>query len=431
MKLMVWNIQFFTISKVFNNSGPEQADLQRAEKIFKERGMPENQFKERIQKFHQSRLVLNKTQSRLNNHYILDHIHRGSPDIFVLIENRSSQGRLGSLIDGNGAAGALFILQYLREINASWCLVPPLRTVNRDPLGNGTYTEGMSVYYRADRLNFIGPYVWPAAAPTQGPKVAVPNTGVATADYPIPWRNCLPANNHYAGQFQFFDGNGTEILFENANHRRPFLTRFREQGGQQRTINLLAVHNAPNNASARTATSRMGNIREINNPGNNEVSVIAGDFNINIYGNIMDRAFFNSFLHLYGFRQHFGTDQGPTTIRSVNQATLVGQAPGYGYLKREGLDNIFTKYGQNTFRPQNHNPLVLNRVVGVNGYPPHMENSIEEMAKIVRNMSEPPNNQPLAGDNPKLLEIFRHMYNYGHIGNYPGVSDHMALVMDI
>src|SRR3989442_1018008 len=227
MRLLVWNIQFFTLYRIADD---RHIVNKKTGKTVREP-------------------MISAMQSMLNLNLIVDTVRRANADIFVVIEVLSGQGAIGGLISGNGSQAVLYLLEQLRKQQNDWCLVPLLRTVNQDHLASKTYTEGVGVFYRSANLDFIGPYVWPNAAPPPGvEKVAVP-AGVAAGAYPPPWNNCLPANNFYAGQARFFAdvARTRELTFPKPYHRRPFLTRFNERAGQQRTITLLSVHTAPNN----------------------------------------------------------------------------------------------------------------------------------------------------------------------------------------
>src|SRR5437868_4166356 len=152
MRLLVWNIQFFTLNRIADDSHI----------VDKKTGATIREP------------MVSAMQSMLNLNLIVDTVRRANPDIFVVIEVLSGQGAIGGLIEGNGSQAVLYLLQRLRKLNPDWCLVPLLRTVNRDHLASKTYTEGVGVFYRSANLDFIGPYIWPNAAPQGGEKVAVP-----------------------------------------------------------------------------------------------------------------------------------------------------------------------------------------------------------------------------------------------------------------
>ena len=407
MRLLVWNIQFFTLYRIADD---RHIVNKKTGKTVREP-------------------MISAMQSMLNLNLIVDTVRRANADIFVVIEVLSGQGAIGGLISGNGSQAVLYLLEQLRKQQNDWCLVPLLRTVNQDHLASKTYTEGVGVFYRSANLDFIGPYVWPNAAPPPGvEKVAVP-AGVAAGAYPPPWNNCLPANNFYAGQARFFAdvARTRELTFPKPYHRRPFLTRFNERAGQQRTITLLSVHTAPNNKLANQGTATMTHIREIGGDGDgktanagppiaaNEVVLVAGDFNINLLGSSTKQGGYDLFKFA-GYLRHFSPAHSSTTIRDVSRATPYVGASDY-YSKPEALDNVLSKYGTtaNGNRPAaNGNPLVIDRVAGVTGFPSDMLRSLNYIVHTA-----------------KPISLFREIANYGHIGNYPGVSDHLPIMLDV
>src|SRR5205085_9388656 len=147
-------------------------------------------------------------------------ILEGNPDVFIMIEPRSQAGALGSLATGGGPDGLYYLYEGLHLSNNNWRIVPPLKTVNKDLHGT-SYTEAVGIFYRSDTLEFIGPWVWPAAnnnnVPSNGP--AIPNVNnPATGPYPGRWNGTMPANNQgipYSVQFQILNNNNQEIWFPN------------------------------------------------------------------------------------------------------------------------------------------------------------------------------------------------------------------------
>jgi hypothetical protein len=388
-RLIVWNIQFFTINRVQGRPGETSEET-----------------------------LANVVQA------IANHVHIRSigatADIFVMIEVLSTRSDVGTLIGGGGAQGVLFLLNYLRTIdNSNWCLVPPLKLVGRDELGNKTYTEGIAVFFRSDKLDFTGPYIWP-----QSGKAAVPanskdkdGKNVVPGDYPAPWDTSLPAGNHFAGQCRFFiepENQRGEILFANANQRRPFLTTFTEISSG-RAIKLLSVHPSPT-VKTQQAVSRMVNIKELKPASTPTVVVITGDFNINVYStSVLELDTYKTFIR-NDYKQLFNTDtpgtRGRTRVLNVKDAT-----PNE-YLRPEGLDNAFVRYDGGAVAPLSHDPLIIDSVVDVQNYRHDMFFSLEEFYTLFPNEEE-------------RNDQFRNAVNYGHIGAIHGTSDHLPLVIDL
>lgn len=387
-KLIVWNIERFTIDKINKTSAT----------------------KENVKKKKPARTALQNIASSVwKLAYIRDTLSRA--DLFAIIEVQSAKGILGTLISGKGATGALFLLDWLRlNYNPNWRLVPPPKIVGLNEAGEkSNYTETIAVFYRSDKLNFTGPYIWPAA---QNATVAVPNTGAASGPYPAPWANVLPPNNYYAAQFQFFDANGREIFFNNANMRRPLLTTFTEVGGAARTIQLVCAHTSPNK-DVTTAIARMAAIREIQ-PAGQRVVVLAGDFNYDIFKpKTVDP--YSNLSSFYNFQQNFRTNtsgNGRTMYQFVPEATPAA------YTRPLGLDNIFTRYDGGLQPPPNPNPQIIDRVAGSVDYPSSMILSLARLAELYPNMTD-------------RTENFRELMEFGHIGPGGGASDHLPLVIDL
>jgi hypothetical protein len=370
-----------------------------------------------IQRFSQN------TLDRINGHnllHIFNNVNAQDVDIFVIVEVQSNKNaNLGTLVTGKGQEGVLYLLNYLRANQSdSWCLVPPLKLVDSN-IGSD-YTEAIAIFYKSARLNFIGPYVWP----NEGDGIPVPS-GVTTKDYPEVWSKCLPPNNHFAGQFKFFEdaARTREIKFPEQNSRRPFLTKFREVDGHQRVISLLSIHTKPG-TTATTAVARITDIYEMKreNQQNNEIVILAGDFNIDVINpSMVGGEVYRELTDRQGFTQHFARNHGPTMLKKVQCASPLGQPPGYGYLGTEGLDNIFTRYHQTIANtaPVNHNAQIINRVVGSPpSYPIDMTKSIPWI--LAQKMTD-----------REKIGLFQSNDYYGHIGPCPGVSDHMPLVIDI
>jgi hypothetical protein len=316
---------------------------------------------------------------------------------------------VGELGSGGGPDGLIYLYQLLHAANNNWYLVPPLKTVNRD-IHAAQYTETVGFFYRADRFNFIGPWVWPAAQVNIGPSVP---PGVNTANYPHPWDGMLPANTQYASQARFFNQYNQEILFPNANDRRPVLSSFQQIGGNQTVYKIFACHTTPTvNAATATATI-LGQIRE-GFPGMNEVVVFAGDFNVdNLDGN--GNAFYRAVPGNYYADVVLGAVGGPTTTKRVPDAQPTN------YLKTSAYDNFFVRVRRQPlnyfYAPGTYNAVVIDRTAGSVRFPSDMFT-------------------PLTSYSPQMGQFnidlnFHLSVNYGHIGNHHGTSDHLAIIADI
>lgn len=381
MRILVWNIKFFSLSTI-----DEAADDPRQMKT---------------------------PRSAWRNHHILQTIEAGDPDVFIIIENRSSPGQLGSLAQGNGAAGALRMLHFLRlqddrlGRHSQWSLVPPLRLVGVDAVDRPRqYTEVISVFYKHRALDFQGPFLWPRDNPARGSKVAIPPTPAhaPAGAYPAPWDHALPAGNHFAGQFCFWDGAGRPLDFGGAAQRNPFLTKFVERAGARRTVNIVTSHPRPVLRDAISAAAQLGSIGNIANPPAGTVNVLCGDFNIDI-SDRRDNQFGGTGYEVLGWDGYQVLVQpsaGPTLVKNVPEAMTDA------YFQRHSLDNVLIRYGA----PPRAAPsaTIVDMVAGAPGYASDMATPLGAM----------PSN-----------DVFRYLENYGHIGYLDGTSDHLAISADI
>lgn len=408
IRLMVWNIQFFSLKKIHDIHNKETC-----------------------------------LQSVIRLGCILSNINQCQPDIFVLIEQLSSRGTVGTLIEGNGKIAALRLLFELRGLQPqkNWYLVPPLKLAPQTPVneledghqdiaGENNYTEAISVFFSGNSLNFIGPYIWPNNNLSDQQKVAVPNNGFyQPSPYPGYWYNWFPANNCYAGQWEFRNVNNQLINFPNDANRRPFYTKFNDNQG--RIINLFSIHTSP--SSSREAVAKLCEVEEIKRgPQANEVIVVAGDFNLDPRGsvNIADSQYFSQLNSDLKLQTNFPNQ--PTMLRQNGRSTTLipkNRNPGSGYQtegfyrKNEILDNILTKYGTNAGAPSN--AQVIDQVYGV-----PFTTDMNADPLVFFNQYTESKNQSLTLTS-KGAELFHDFLNYGHIGPRSGVSDHMALVIDI
>lgn len=384
MRVLIWNIKFFTLNTICEASDDP--------------------------------MQMKTPRSAWRNHHILQTIESGNPDVFIIIENRSSPGQFGSVAEGNGAAGALLMLHYLRAQDgrlgrhSDWCLVPPLKLVGREPVDRpNPYTEVISVYYKNSTLDFRGPFLWPQDAPTGEAKTAMPPTPhhPPVGPYDAPWDNALPPGNNFAGQYLFWGPRPDyrPIDFGGAAQRNPFLTQFAERGGPKRTINIVTSHPRPANRDAVTAAAQLGSIGNIAGPGPNTVNVLCGDFNIDIAGR-QNGSFGGTgyeTLQMSGYSVLIQPSAGGTMVRDVGAATADN------YLKAESLDNVLVAFGRDTPGEGAATADIVNMVTGAPGYPSDMANALGAIGSD---------------------DEFRQLDNYGHVGYLYGTSDHLAISTD-
>ena len=312
-RILYWNIQQFSIAKVNSVTAVNNPVGGRA----------------------------TRGQDRLH-HIINEVVAQINPDIFVIVEVQAGGGYRQFVNEGQPILGqfaqraSMIILQQLRALpnpnpaqpnpHQNWCLIPPINVGGGGgnnlgfAQGNGM-REGIAVYYRSDKLQFIGPYVMTSFANVLHAKSPnQPNLTVGDlADYPA-WANgafggaAMPNNiprthnigrlggqgrpvrvreNQFAGQYAYYPlpnpplplplpNQGNRIHFPNANNRSPYLTSFIDLNHpNNRIIKLFSFHSSP--GTADDAVARLAQIPEIQNVAANEVSVIVGDFNVDSF----------------------------------------------------------------------------------------------------------------------------------------------------
>lgn len=340
------------------------------------------------------------------------------PDIFVIVEvgpgGAADTIREGQLVIDRAAYELLRSLR--RAVNARFRLVPPLVS------GRGRRAEAVAVYYRDDRLNFVGPWGWSGAE-------ASPVADLAElGQYPPPWGgrglSALPprpvpaglpnagcAENRLAGQWRFTNALGLRARFPRYGYRRPWHTLFADpqHPGGTRLIRLLAYHAPPNQvppvrlvtvkpdlADAYNGTARLADVLEMFGPiPDNEVRCIVGDFNVSAFDTTHDELSYGR-LRDGGYTQQLAPVGIPyewpglayyvTHIRLLNPQNPPAGAhpwidvepehkirgyPGFGYTSYKGagfgwydaIDNVFTRYGKTAGGPAT-GMTVVNPVVG-------------------------------------------------------------------
>jgi hypothetical protein len=399
MRILIWNIQNLTLTRVYDPSGEtpdEQAD--------------------------------NDDRTLANLTYIVRTVHEASPDVFVVIEPRCETGVVGSLAAGNGVNALAWILQWIRHhLSPQWMLVPPL-VVNpqafEDGLAKATRSETVGVFWRNDTLDFTGPWWWPAAAAATGPPVPGP---AASANYPAAYDGVtVPAGTQRAPAYAWtdMDNAGQPFLFPKDKDRRPLLTSFTERGGAHRSIGLLAFHPSP--SCAPQAISILGRLLQQHcRPGPNELTVAAGDINIDLMNTPALDAQALMFLEDAAWTDTPYTRVAPAPPtptmlrRSAGRAANELATPAQ-YLKDDCLDYGWVRYGAGT-APAVGAPAatVVNRIAGAAAAPP--------FPPLTTDMT-----MPLAAF-PGLADpnaAFRTRWNFGHISPPDqGTSDHLPVLL--
>jgi hypothetical protein len=246
-----------------------------------------------------------------------------------------------------------------------FCLVPPLVS------GVGGKAEGVAVYYRKDRLQFLGPYRWNGEQAEPAADVAVPAAYPQEWDFGLPhrkvadgWTNEKQWEDRLAGQYAFVQlAEAPALQFPTAGMRTPWLTCFRDIAGG-RLVKLLSYHAPPNTEDASLGIRRLAQIAEMSGAiAANEVRCIVGDFNVSTLV-AFDRAFaFGPLTGVGGYTLQFNpaaiaAERRPqgyfttflqraataTPWISTHQGAVVYGYPGFGYMER-AIDSALTRHG--------------------------------------------------------------------------------------
>ena len=496
---------------------------------------------------------LSASQQRFSE--IMSVVKQVNPSVFIIVEVEASKGEAevpGQPLTNENAINALFlILNELRKLpnGKEWSLVPPVNVGGAAIAGKGkltidpAYREGVAVFYKADELKFVGPYVMgdfefkvevevnnrKKRETIEATKSQAPNTpNLQLTDYPdeissvtiqqktvnafsnITKGRTTQVNgkaipeNQFAGQYEYFTPGRKRIKFPNVANRPPFLTKFVELKGLKRTLNVFSVHTSPQGnrkeeykvsakksvqltvTNADDAVKALKNVGEITSTlGDKEVSVIAGDFNVNscyynmytTYKDFMDTGYT---MHIKpedqktdpdGFEETapfclttfvrkgkgapFNQSRSEASMRDMGY-TKFGPYPKYGYLDK-AYDNFFTKYGKHA-KPaaHNHNITIVNTVVGkpYTWAVPNIRDIPDALTKgqtIKRTIDneylpKPTNNNPLGGIKPMIPSTHGDLITEDDAIDYNDyykavfksalnkqleLSDHLAISIDI
>lgn len=285
-RVLIWNIQQFSINKVFSAStqvNPGHGGLNDQQTAIERKAV------------------------------ILQVIVATQPDIIVIVETTSGENIAGDLATPTGGIEALAQMQYFlnQHTNAvgGWNAVPPLY------IGTGGRAETIGIIYRrtdnagAVSRYFTGPNIWTGGlagtSVTPGNGVAAAYTGAVLPAGAVNVNSMLQppgsggvrmipggalhnagvAETLVAARVNFDDANGQPINFQ--GFRQPYMATFTEantgNGAVQRNLTLFAVHTPPNNVSAANYITLMSTMPDIVGAlGANETRVVGGDFNINL-----------------------------------------------------------------------------------------------------------------------------------------------------
>jgi hypothetical protein len=435
---------------------------------------------------------------------------QNEPDIFVIVElyarikEVSTEGTLLT-INGECFKGIWLLLNILRrKYGKTWCLVPPIHS------GALGYREGIAVFYNSAKLQFTGPYFLSRLTSDGFPRAHVPNQEGYTnlIDYPEAFNGFLPTNrtcrvnvggtnhdipeNRFAGQWSYytasqepkrigFPDSELDVAENNTKtYRSPFFTKFIDitNGANNRIINLFSLHTSP--CTAGEAVRNLALVPEIMTIADNNVNVIAGDFNVDSFDTEKNAAYKKILEHYtmhldpridktaaINKKSNIGVNRRPycmTHFLPVDKATPYSNAgisksdpqhnvyPRFGYMGSMGgfnfqdpvdtgaIDNIFTWYGNNIQRPDPdaHNISIINTITGKPynhlttapaGVTAELTGGLTYKRLIKNEFPLPEGADPTLGG---IAEVWATLFS--HWGNFERIhstSDHMALSIDI
>jgi hypothetical protein len=404
MKVLIWNIKFFAKNRIVGQTATTGGSAEANEILTKN----------------------DASRALASLSYILGTVFVSDPDVFVVVEPRSSAGFPGTLADPDsaGPAGLITLLAALRsELSTQWCLVPPMRinSTRQDPIDPGSqYTECIGVYWRADRMTFTGPWVNTASGPRP--------TGTA-APYPGAWANVVPPGTTASGTALFahaVEGQLQLIGFPDETSRKPFCTTFTEIGGNQRLLELYSLHLDTYDGGRAVDSLMKIPFRDQNK----KVILIGGDINVDVSAMTTYEASALGSLDT-NFHRLVPGPAVPILGRDPRYPPTVvkpGQSGTPGSYKRTATyDYGFVHYSPNATPTTAPRCDVLDRVAGV----PLTYAMAYPLSDFTRTV--PP---------PLTLDTFRGRFNYAKIGEpstlhaspavlADGTSDHLPILFTV
>jgi hypothetical protein len=394
MKILIWNVEKFTISRLTNTT------------IRKE-----GQFTTRKVQVDPA-----KVESYIQEVFTGGAGGANRPEVIAILELLTPKEPLGTLLaeTSAGAQGMFRLLKLAKQWtqNDAWRLVPPLKLNPKKPVGIDTkwaQNEAIGVLYDSSRIAFRGPNVWNNNK-SQGPTVAgQPYGAVGSA-----WRkDHITGGTTNAGMVEYYDSANTAIKFDDYHHRRPFLVDMQETYDKQRLIRLVFMHTSP--GFHEGGTREMAKMTQLQ-PGSTgpPIVVCGGDFNVNDY-DVASSVYSYRPLYDLRFRKRLTKDVDYSThYRPVFEAE-----PGIWtkYQKHQLIDNILIRHQTKTAaKNQKYTSAAVDVVMP---FPP-LYHTV---------MAIPLANYPnYVGQKPGAVARFREWPNFWHVRT---TSDHTPIYVDI
>jgi hypothetical protein len=396
------------------------------------------------------------------------------PDIVVIIEVQPGKNTItaGELVEDEASYKLLQSIhkRLLIVDSDEFCLVPPL------VCGVGGLSEGVAVYYRYKKLQFLGPYGWTGK---QAQPVGVIGGAAKLGVYPGPWgadkAHALPdrtipkdwpnegcREDRLAGQFAYTSAAGAVLKFPEKNSRTPWLTMFRDIVGG-RLIKLLSYHAPP---AADLAAKGIAQLAAI--PGmttdplkEGEVRCIVGDFNVSTFDPVNSPAAYDPLKkapasYIMRFdpaalgaappREAQGYYLTALKLReharpwiSDKEGTVIYGYPAFDYMGDGAIDNAFTRHGGKAGGASEMtmcNPVTESPYTRDPNPPNHVLPGTYKVESYLANKGifayDPANDEHGidGGDDnaDDAMEEFRQWENYTHIRS---TSDHLPIALDV
>jgi len=338
------------------------------------------------------------------------------PEVIALLEVLTGNDPLGTLLpaDSTGAQGLFRLLKLTKQwtANTNWRLVPPLKMNPDKPLGNDqrwAQNEVVGVLYDSTRVTFEGPNNWHAGQ-SQPPPAVGELYGGATS----PWRKAkITGATTKAGIVDFYDKDTHAIEFDDYHHRHPFLIDMKETYGTQRLVRMALMHTSPGYAEG--GTREMAKITQLTPAPPPRVVVCGGDFNVNDWNTASARYSYKPLQDVRFRKQLKMKDDFSTHYRPPPEAEPKNWT---GYLQHQLIDNFLIRWQTTT----EANKAKYNKAT----------------VDVVTPFPDPPYRTTMAipltgfaaftGQDPGPVARFRQWPNFWHV-RY--TSDHTPIYLDI
>jgi hypothetical protein len=394
MKLLVWNVEKFTIKRLINTSIKKEGQFT-SRKVAVDPAKVLAYFQEVF-------------EGGVADEY--------RPEVIALLEVQTGNEKLGALLPqgSSGAEGLFRLLRLLKQWthNNNWRLVPPLKLNPNKPGGSvdrWAANEVIGVFYDSSRIAFRGPNVWNAGKSQAPPLVGQPYGAVSS-----PWRNpAITGATTNAGIVDYYDKDNVAIAFDDYRHRHPFLVDMQETYGTNRLVRLLFMHTSPGYHEG--GTREMGKITELTPVPPPRIVVCAGDFNVNEWNTGSSRYSYRPLLNRK-FRKQLNKDANYSShYRPVWEAEPKNWT---GYLQHQLIDNFLVRMQTTTEANKQKYEKATVDVVTPDPNPPYSTKLAIKLADY----------STYQGKSPGPVARFRQWPNFWHVRT---TSDHTPIYLDI